>query len=90
MYKYSMFFSCSVFFRVFADVPQVTLQLGSTLNSTQIREGADVYFECTVRANPWIQKVSWRQNVRIPPKGKQILKVCIYVTITMYNLFGIL
>jgi hypothetical protein len=47
------------------DVPQVTLQLGSTLNSTQIREGADVYFECSIMANPWITKVSWRHNVSL-------------------------
>lgn len=53
----------NLFQNFFSDVPQVRLELGSTLNSSQIREGADVYFECSIKANPWIQKVSWRHNV---------------------------
>ncbi|CAL8139508.1 unnamed protein product [Orchesella dallaii] len=45
-------------------VPQVNLDFGSKINSTHIREGEDVYFECSIKANPWIQKVSWRHNGR--------------------------
>ncbi|PSN57797.1 hypothetical protein C0J52_04352 [Blattella germanica] len=41
----------------------VTLELGSNLNGSSIREGVDVYFECNVQANPWVYKVIWRHNV---------------------------
>ncbi|XP_076325085.1 protein turtle-like isoform X2 [Tachypleus tridentatus] len=40
--------------------PQVTLQLGTNLKVTNIQEGNDVYFECNVRANPWIFDISWQ------------------------------
>ena len=47
----------------FLDVPQSVLSLGSNLNGSNIKEGDDVYFECSVRANPKPYKISWRFNV---------------------------
>lgn len=47
----------------FTDIPVVSLELGSNVNSTTIREGADVYFECNIRANPWIYNIEWQHNV---------------------------
>jgi neural cell adhesion molecule len=39
-------------------VPQLTLALGANIGN-QIREGSDVYFECTIVANPWVIDVGW-------------------------------
>ncbi|VEN38608.1 unnamed protein product, partial [Callosobruchus maculatus] len=33
--------------------PKVTLTLGHGLDANDIKEGADVYFECHLIANPW-------------------------------------
>lgn len=43
-------------------VPVVTLKMGSTLNPGDIKEGDDVYFECNIRANPKVYKLSWFHN----------------------------
>lgn len=40
------------------DAPQLTLSLGAKIPDT-IREGSDVYFECSVRANPSLSEVVW-------------------------------
>ena len=57
-FKYVVFIS-------FTDIPQSVLSLGSSLNGSNIKEGDDVYFECSIRANPKPYKISWRFNVSI-------------------------
>lgn len=49
------------------DQPQVTLQLGSTLNPDDIKEGDDVYFECHIKANPKENRITWWHDVSIHP-----------------------
>ncbi|CAD1479048.1 unnamed protein product, partial [Heterotrigona itama] len=39
--------------------PVVTLKMGKTLNPDDIKEGDDVYFECSVKANPKVYKLAW-------------------------------
>lgn len=48
---------------IFADMPIVTLKMGSSLNPDDIKEGADVYFECLILSNPKPYKMSWFHNV---------------------------
>lgn len=43
--------------------PIVRLQMGSTLNPDDIKEGDDVYFECDVDANPKAYKLAWFKDV---------------------------
>ncbi|XP_054258090.1 hemicentin-1-like isoform X2 [Macrosteles quadrilineatus] len=43
-------------------VPVVTLELSSNINVSAITEGMDVFFECNVKSNPWIYRVSWQHN----------------------------
>jgi len=45
--------------------PQVTLQLGSTLNPDDIKEGDDVYFECHIKANPKEHRITWWHDGQI-------------------------
>ncbi|GLV36158.1 sidestep VIII [Carabus blaptoides fortunei] len=44
--------------------PEVGLTLGASLNGSNIREGADVYFECHITANPWVHRVAWTHDGR--------------------------
>ena len=37
--------------------------MGPTLDADNIKEGDDVYFECTVDAKPPIYKTTWNFNV---------------------------
>ncbi|XP_057664801.1 hemicentin-1-like isoform X2 [Diorhabda carinulata] len=39
--------------------PQVVLHLGNTLNPEDIKEGDDVYFECSIKANPKQHRILW-------------------------------
>ncbi|KAG8182737.1 hypothetical protein JTE90_008115, partial [Oedothorax gibbosus] len=41
-------------------VPQLNLRLGSKLRHSNIAEDMDVYFECNIRANPWVSETGWR------------------------------
>ncbi|CRK91522.1 CLUMA_CG005183, isoform A [Clunio marinus] len=45
-------------------IPVVSLEFGTNQQSQSsgIREGADVYFECNIRANPAMYKVTWKHN----------------------------
>ncbi|KAG5672457.1 hypothetical protein PVAND_002584 [Polypedilum vanderplanki] len=49
-------------------VPVISLEFGTNQQNQVdgIREGADVYFECNIKANPPVYKVSWKHN------GKEI------------------
>merc|ERR1711953_781492 len=42
--------------------PEVSIQLGSKLNAVDIREGDDVYFECTIDAFPAAERISWKKD----------------------------
>jgi len=52
-------------FCLLPDAPVLSLQLGSSLNPNSIKEGDDVYFECHIKANPSIHKLSWYHNVSL-------------------------
>ncbi|KAL1122877.1 hypothetical protein AAG570_003203, partial [Ranatra chinensis] len=52
------------FFNV-SDIPETKLTLGKNLNPDAIREGADVYFDCMVQAEPGVYKVEWRHNGKL-------------------------
>ncbi|KAH8402332.1 hypothetical protein KR009_011424, partial [Drosophila setifemur] len=46
-------------------IPVVSLELGTNSLNATLREGIDVFFECNIKSNPWIYKVSWRHNGEI-------------------------
>ncbi|CAL1260781.1 unnamed protein product [Larinioides sclopetarius] len=39
--------------------PEVSLHLGANIKYSTIKEGNDVYMECTIRANPPISELTW-------------------------------
>ncbi len=49
-----------------SDLPRVRLAFGSTLQPSNMKENDDVYFECEIRAKPWVYKIEWKFEV-----GKQ-------------------
>ena len=85
MFFYNDFIQKKIFFKYntyvvsifnFTDIPQSVLSLGSSLNGSNIKEGDDVYFECSIRANPKPYKISWRFNVSI---SLMFVLLCAYV-----------
>ncbi|CAH1128367.1 unnamed protein product [Ceutorhynchus assimilis] len=42
--------------------PKVNMTLGHGLDGSNINEGADVYFECHLVANPWVHRVWWLRD----------------------------
>ena len=45
--------------------------MGSKLNAVDIREGDDVYFECTIDAFPAAERISWKKDVSKPALALQ-------------------
>ena len=50
---------------IFSDIPKVRLEFGKNLDTENIKEGDDAYFECHVQARPEITKIQWIHNVSI-------------------------
>ena len=44
-------------------VPRVELSLGRMVNPEDLEEGDDIYFSCSIRANPPAYKITWWHNV---------------------------
>ena len=45
--------------------PMVSARLGSILDPEDIKEGTNVFFECSITANPAAYSVSWLHNVSL-------------------------
>ncbi|XP_047740560.1 uncharacterized protein LOC108676646 [Hyalella azteca] len=45
-------------------VPQLQVEAGQNMDLTDIKEGADVYFECSIQANPVTDRLTWLHNGR--------------------------
>jgi hypothetical protein len=47
------------------DEPLMKLEVGTNpvADGNTVSEGADVYFECNIKANPWVYRIAWRHNV---------------------------
>ena len=64
--QYSLVYTrLKLFFDWLSDPPNVIIQLGKSLISTEIRQGIDVYFDCIIHANPSPKSkiVTWLHNV---------------------------
>lgn len=68
---YNIFEATNVFYQRFfsirEDVPLVKLEFGTNpvVEANIVGEGADVYFECNIRANPTVYRVAWKHNVSL-------------------------
>ena len=77
--------SCSKCFKnlFFPDKPTASLKLGSSLNASNIKEGDDVYFECSVNSNPRPNKIVWMKDVSTISRccrlyiGYSIIYICL-------------
>ncbi|XP_071526349.1 kin of IRRE-like protein 2, partial [Panulirus ornatus] len=49
-------------------VPVTTLQPGRSVNLSKIEEGDDVYFECSIKANPPVYKIIWLHETKLNDK----------------------
>ncbi|KAF2365500.1 CD80-like immunoglobulin C2-set [Trinorchestia longiramus] len=49
------------------DAPRLLVEAGQNMDLTDIKEGADVYFECSVQASPPTDRLSWWHNVSTNP-----------------------
>ncbi|XP_076030186.1 uncharacterized protein LOC143018581 [Oratosquilla oratoria] len=45
-------------------IPEVSLSPGKSLNLSDIEEGDDVYFECSIKSNPKVYKIVWLHQSR--------------------------
>ena len=45
-------------------MPKVELSLGRMVNPADLEEGDDIYFSCSIEANPPAYKITWWHNVR--------------------------
>ena len=50
--------------------PMISARLGSILDPEDIKEGTNVYFECSITANPAAYSVSWLHDVSALPAGR--------------------
>ena len=54
-------------------MPNVELSLGRMVNPEDLEEGDDIYFSCSIKANPPAYKITWwhnvRQNYTVPQNG---------------------
>ncbi len=45
------------------DPPEVSVALGSKMKALDIKEGDDVYFECSIEAYPEAERITWKKDV---------------------------
>ena len=48
---------------IFSVPPTVELTLGRMVNPEDLEEGDDIYFSCSINANPPAYKLTWWHNV---------------------------
>ena len=53
----------NLLFFFFSVPPTVELTLGRMVNPEDLEEGDDIYFSCSINANPPAYKLTWWHNV---------------------------
>ena len=51
------------YYIIFPVPPTVELTLGRMVNPEDLEEGDDIYFSCSINANPPAYKLTWWHNV---------------------------